>query len=273
MGRFDLRNRLKDVPIVSEADPDFHKVASPKVQEAVAIAQKQSGVIEHGPDWERTATPEQRRQRQMATLAAEKKLTNEDIAEYDKTGKLVAKYKIELTFGHARVANGDNWGLVKVWESGSKLHGGGDQLMFVCTDTSEPNPQKRSGCGNFISADDVLSPPSLDARGNPFGGVAFCRHCRKQVTAAKLGDEYRVHGTYQKIADLLASMFRKLNSNADIYIKYHTSDVRYLAMVRRDGPDKARKLKGMHIYPLDRIVRDTSAGADLALRFKAFLTS
>jgi hypothetical protein len=270
-----VRSRLKDLPdtVVSEADPNFEKIAHPKVREAVAIAQKQAGVVEKSADWERTATPEERRQRLQESLTSEKKLTQEEISEYDKTGKLIAKYKIELTFSHARKAQGENWGLIQVWEGGKHLHGGGDQQMMFCTDTREPNPAKRSGCGNFISADDILEPPSLDANGNPYGGIAFCRNCKKQVIASRLADYYTVHGSYQHIAEVLVGMFRKLGSNANINIKYHKTDIRYIAMARREGLHKAKQLKGLHVYPLDRIVRDTAAGADLVKRFKAFLTA
>jgi hypothetical protein len=44
-------------------------------------------------------------------------------------------------------------------------------------------------------------------------------------------------------------------------------------MEQAKGPEAAARLKGMHIYPLKNILKDTAHGADLTKRFLTFLTS
>jgi hypothetical protein len=75
------------------------------------------------------------------------------------------------------------------------------------------------------------------------------------------------------LAKELTKIFHSLGGNADVYLKFHKTDVRYLALERDKGPDVARRLKGLAIYPLRNILKDTAAGADLTSRFKAFITS
>jgi hypothetical protein len=257
-----VKNRLRDLPqteLVSEADPDFEKKASPAQLEAAKRSAAAAGVVEVSPDWERTATPEQRKARQRETLRRETKPDENEFVRMD--GIVIAKYKIELTFVHNRRLNSENACGIQVWESGKRFHGGGDQLMYCCVDTSEKDPSKAQGCRNFISSEDIDN------------GIAYCRHCQRGVVSNKLGQIYYMNATPQKIAEKLVTVFRQLGSNADIYIKFHKTDIRYVAMLRAKGPDVARKLKGMNIYPLKNILKDTASGADLAGRFKAFLTA
>lgn len=257
--RSRLRGSLPKSSIISEADVDYEKRASPGQLAAIRRAEGASGVVPVDPDWERKATPEQREARRQESLRREQKA---DESEVTRVGDIIiAKYKIEVTFTHCRRLNAPNACGIQVWESGKRFHGGGDQLMFVCTDTTEKDPAKQLGCKNFISADDITR------------GVAYCRHCQKGIVAEKLGQIYYMNETPAKIAVRLVEMFRKLGSNADIYLKFHKTDIRYIAMERAKGLETARRLKGMHIYPLKNILRDTIAGADLGQRFKVFLTS
>ena len=79
--------------------------------------------------------------------------------------------------------------------------------------------------------------------------------------------------TTKNLALYIEKLFRELGSNADIYLKFHKTDIRYIALERAKGPEVARRLKGMHIYALKNIIKDTSSGAALVGRFMAFLTS
>lgn len=225
-----IRERLKGVPLVSEADPDFEKKASPEQLRAVERAARTAG-----------------------KAADEKEVVVDPV--------LHAKYKIEVTFTHKRTTKGKNQVGIQVWESGKRFHGGGDQLMFVCTDTTEKDPQKAQGCGGFIYADNIHN------------GIAFCTHCKRSVVASKLGQLYYMNEPMQRIAERLTELFYKLEAKADILLKFHKSDIRYIAMERAKGPDVARRLKGMAIYPLRNIIKDTAHGADLTKRFKTFITS
>ncbi len=66
-------------------------------------------------------------------------------------------------------------------------------------------------------------------------------------------------------------MWSRLEGNCDIYLKYHYTDIRYIAMERRHGTAAARQHRGAAIYPLQNIIKDTSNGADIEGRFKVFL--
>jgi glutaredoxin len=171
---------------------------------------------------------------------------------------LTAKYKIEVTFVAGRTTNGPNRLGIQVWESGKRLHGGGDDLAFFCKDTKKDSDL---GCWGVIISDNIK------------GGLAFCPHCKRAVNADRLTNMKIGYVTTQSLAKELAKLFRDLGSSADVYVKYHRTDIHYIAMEKAKGPDVAKKLKGMHIYTLKNVVKDTSAGADLTKRFEAFLRS
>ena len=174
-------------------------------------------------------------------------------------GEVRAKWKIEVTFVKNRTLTGLNAVGIQVWESGKHFHGGGDALAFFCQDSREGHEE---GCGGIIPQDNVAP-----------NGIAYCPSCRRAVNAQFLAN-IRLGNVYMdSLAKSLEKLFRQLGSNADIFIKFHKMDVRYIALERAKGPAVAAKLKGMHIYPLKNILKDTSAGALLVDRIKAFLKS
>jgi hypothetical protein len=243
--------------IVSEADPNFEQKASPPLKSAVEIARRSAGVVPKPVNWERTATPEQRR----ARLEQSRKLE----AKLDKEGKKIlglrkvkATYKIELHFGHKRRLSGDNQIRIHVWESGKRLHGGGDDLMYRCI---RVEGEGAPGCGKFISSDFVVN------------GVAHCPHCKGSFKAEHLGRVYENVLSMRKIAEVLTDIFNVLNRDADIYLKFHKTDIRYLAAAGRLGDREARRRKGLAIYPLANIIKDLSSGEDLTKRLHAFVTN
>ena len=174
------------------------------------------------------------------------------------SGEIRAKYKIEITFVEGRTVKGPNRLGIQIWESGKRFHGGGDELMYWCKDSRKGED---GGCWAPIPSDCVR------------GGVAICPSCKRAVNAELLTNMRLGYVTSQNLAKELVTMFRRLGSNCDIYLKYHKSDIHYIAMERDKGPDVARRLKGMAIYPLKNIIKDTSSGADLEKRFYAFVCS
>lgn len=202
------------------------------------------------------------RQKQYEAEERAKRLSREDddeVLTLLASGQVRAKWKIEVTFVKNRTTTGLNAVGIQVWESGRHMHGGGDALAFFCRDSREG---ESGGCGGVIPQDNIGR-----------DGIAYCPHCKMTVNAAHLSNMWVANAYMDRIAHQLAKMFRELGSNADIYIKFHKTDVRYMAMYREKGPDTARRMKGMHIYPLKNILRDTAAGADLVKRMKAFITS
>lgn len=232
-------------------------------REAIDRARRQGGVVERSSDWEKNATPEQRLARQAESMRREQKTDAK--METQLGGEIRAKYKIEVEFlgpdekGYpGRTSKGPNRVGVKIWESGKKFHGGGDELMFWCLSSLKG---VRGGCGGIMSADNIRN------------GVAMCPHCKNMMNMEAMTDTRVGFFTNQTLAKELANMFRVLDSNCDVYIKFHKTDIHYIAMERAHGPEKAARLKGMHIYPLKNILKDTAHGADLGKRFFAFLSS
>jgi hypothetical protein len=242
---------------MGEAHPDFATNASAEERAAAERAARAGGVVEMA-----DKTAEQHAARERAGRAAERAVDQE--LERNLAGEIRAKYKIEVTFAgpdekthyKGRTVKGPNRLGVRIWESGKRFHGGGDELAFWCL--SEDGSK---GCGKVIPSDCIR------------GGVALCPHCNRAVNAELLTDERVGFFSSQSLAQELTKLFRELGSNADIYLKYHKTDIHYIAMERDRGPDVAARLKGMHIYPLKNILVDTSNGADVTKRFYAFVCS
>ena len=50
-------------------------------------------------------------------------------------------------------------------------------------------------------------------------------------------------GCHEALAEKLVRIWHTLGGSADIYVKYHNTDVHYLAMLKAKGAEVARKLK------------------------------
>jgi hypothetical protein len=216
-----------DMNLLSEAHPDFEKIADPRVLAAVERARK-------------TAS--------LSSEQAEKGIGS--------TPEIRARFKIEVMFEKGRTSAGPNLCGIQIWESGKKFHGGGDELMYWCMDT-----ESNQGCKGPIPSDLIKGP------------FAMCPNCNRAIRMDRAVNMRILRVPTKVLADELVKLFRSLNSNADLYLKFHKTDVRYIAMEKAKGPDVARRLKGMHIYPLKNILKDTANGSDLGARFLAFLTS
>ncbi len=187
--------------------------------------------------------------------------------------KSKAKYKIEVHFGKGRTTSGPNVGAISVYESGNRLDGEGDELMYICAERDRglalnaPGVKDREvkrgaqGCGCFIPGGLLKS------------GFAGCPGCENVVLAENLTSTVLFNLTTEALAEKMVKWFNKLEHNADIYLKYHPTDIRYTALEDAYGLDKGRMLRGLTIYPLRNIIKDTSAGASLKKRFIALLSS
>jgi len=212
------------------------------------------------------------------------------VIETAKEREKKARYKLEVTFSSGRTPNGfpnGNAAVICVYSSGARLHGGGDELALWCLQrdpgagklaTFDPSKLKplrgeRIGCGRAIHPDSVIDKPIPGAGGMTSKRIAICPHCRRSWDVRYLTEEIYGRWSTAKLATVLADMWRRTGHNADIYVKYHHTDIRYQMMEREHGTAKARQLRGAVIYPLQRILSDTSAGAMLETRFRALLSS
>jgi len=209
------------------------------------------------------------------------KKTKEDIAKAKAEQEALAKYKIELHFDRKRSSSGMalNAGCLLIWESGKFFHGGGDNKMYWCG---------YKDCGKPMSSDNfaymhVVCPTCHKEQFlDPDSKVKHIEYLQKQnqpmndidrlpfVVGERL---FRLSNDH--IADLLVKTFRELESNCDIYLKFHPLDIRYdpaaAAVNLSDQLSKIRLKRQPLIYPLKRIIMDTNAGADLKGRFLAML--
>jgi hypothetical protein len=167
-----------------------------------------------------------------------------------------AKYKIELFFGSDYKTGQHYPGAVSLWLSGSKLHGGGDEKIYLC-------PK----CGGFIL-------PSAQGYGH-----LVCSKCGKVAKAAEAIGEIFLRLTTQNWVGVIYKWFRIMEFNADIYVKRPKMSLRVAAdleQARQRGGEKllaARLKREVFIYPLYNIIKDTAGGADLPTRFKALLSA
>lgn len=213
--------------LISESHPEFNRLATPAMKQAVARAKK--------------------------TLNATSEETEKALGS---TPEVRAKYKIEVMYEKDRTTAGPNLCGIQLWESGKKFHGGGDELMYWCMDT-----ESNQGCKAPFSGDFIVGP------------FANCPSCGMTLQIARAANMRVFRLPTKTLAEEINKIFTTLGRNADIYVKYHKTDIHYLAMQKAKGPEVAHRLKGMHIYPLKNIIRDTVGGADLTGRIYAFLTA
>ena len=174
-----------------------------------------------------------------------------------------AKYKIELFFGKARSMTKPTPGIISFWESGSKLHGGGDAKIYIC-------PGKQLG----INECNAIIPEVANVN-----ALHFCSVCRRSWKGKEVIGEIVANLHMKGWAEALLYYYARLDHNADIYLKHAREDIRTVAMIEQakqkggEYLNRVRSKRALHIYPLNRIITDTSAGADLLGRFYAFLTA
>jgi hypothetical protein len=170
-----------------------------------------------------------------------------------------AKYKIEIHFGKNRTSRGQPFaGAISLWLSGTKFHGGGDEKIYEC-----PRPD----CGAIILPDAIDNNRSI------------CHGCGGVWPAQETIGERLLKLTEQDWAYAILRLMQKLELNCDLYAKYSPDDIRYrtaMEMARNRGGEeiaKARRLRGLTIYPLKNVIKDTKNGADLYTRVRAFINA
>lgn len=175
--------------------------------------------------------------------------------------KGLARYKIEIMLGKGYAPSKPSAGIMSFWESGTKLHGGGDTIMHIC-----PGKERKvSDCEAFIS----------DA-GHGYGFLV-CGSCGRGWEGEEVYGQVGFRLTAQNWAKAVLKYYMRLDMNADIVVKYHYEDIRNAALLEQERQRGGEVLAGARqrrvprIYPLKNIIKDTSAGADLEGRFFAFM--
>jgi hypothetical protein len=202
--------------------------------------------------------------------------------EVEEANKVKAKYKIEIHFGPDRSTSDLKpcAGGLCIWESGKMYHGGGDEKMYWCgyDDCKWP-----FSADLFAIAHVVCPRCNREQFRSHKNKVDHIRYLEKERMDSRgienipvmVGEKlFKLPPT--KIATLLVATFRQLDSNADIYLKYHPKDIR----IDKKNPSSAESMnklvvarlrKKPLIYPLKNILKDTASGADLHRQFLTML--
>jgi len=174
-----------------------------------------------------------------------------------------AKYKIEVIFAHTRSSRAASVGMLSLWESGTKLHGGGDTKVYWC-----PGKElKVSDCNGLIP----------DA--SMGYGYLVCSRCGTTWKGEQVIGEILYNLPMSKWAEVILRHYVSVGHNADIYLKYPRVDLRVASGKEQAKQHmgellaKARAERQQYIYPLRNVIKDVAAGADLLTRFHAFLTA
>jgi len=209
---------------------------------------------------------------EMVTARLNQKLEH----EAEKSAKEMAKradFKIQIWFRSQRSMHAPIAFTLSFWESGKRLHGGGDEMMFVCRrhaespklkpfDLAMAKTKSVRGCDGLISGG--LAQET---------GAVLCPHCHVSHRLDQIGDSIFYRTTINQASDIIAKWWRKIGHNADLYAKYNPLDPRSVMMAQNYDFRTAREKKGLTIYPLQNILKDTLNGATLESRVKAFITA
>lgn len=186
-----------------------------------------------------------------------------------------ADYKIQIWFRRNRSLWGLNDYTLSFWESGKRLHGGGDELMRICKRLpGAPKPRRpdvlavsdmkaanAGGCGKLI-------PGGLVSLGR-----VQCPHCQMLHVSEHIATSIFNRTDMQRASEILAYWWHQLDGRAMLYAKYSPDDPRTLAMADLHGFKMASERKGLTVYTLERIRQDISTGRSIESAFKAFVTA
>lgn len=197
--------------------------------------------------------------------------------------KIKARYKIEIQFGAGRSISAlkPSIGVLLMWESGKRFHGGGDQIMYWCGYKDCECPISTDYFANFSVACPACNRESFLDHDSKAYHVKEVKKSGGNVESFKrmpiVFSERYFRLPPVKLAGLIENTWRRLGCNADIYLKFHPTDIRYRTMMETakdiDNMERARRLRGLSIYPLANILKDTAAGAEVRRRFLSFITA
>ena len=203
--------------------------------------------------------------------------------------EVVAKYLLQVNIIHKPSKAGEITGSFNIWRKGGWF-GHGDDLMKFCP---------THGCqGVFdyifmltteeedrLDGEELVSRWPVDIRTrheNWHNELVTCPVCEVASPRFLLADSYGFRMSAGRIAERMTQIFRRLDSNADIYLvrtkhdgmfqrakaELHDS-TNYNKGAYKNLLDKARD-REQAFYPLKKIIKD-SMGGNLSMRFKAMV--
>ena len=220
-------------------------------------------------------TVEERRQAEALQEAVAKKGREQadELVRADRLSK--AKYKLQVWIKSDRSVHKPLTFTLSFWESGKRLHGGGDESMWVCRRRpTAPIPKRPLGAAHRPKGRPAPTPDGCDRiipGDHAVRGYVVCPSCGVKWDTEFIADALFYRVPVETAAAILADWYRRLDSDCDVYVKFRPEDVRVKMQARQFGLRKARQLKGQVIYPNSHIIRDCVSGATVESRFKALL--
>lgn len=170
----------------------------------------------------------------------------------------LAKYKIEVLFDRRKTTRGPFPGAMVVFESGSVLSGGGDEIVYPCPDDR---------CKGYISSKFIA----------PMSQSAFCVACKKPWRTKDLKEARFFVLDPSKWAFVIAREFVRTGCVADIYMKTaKVEDLRKRALIQKPGGENLAAARGDRdfvMYQLKNILTDVNAGSSIEARVRALITA
>ena len=153
-----------------------------------------------------------------------------------------AKYKLEIMFGEERSNLKPTTGVLSFWGNGTKLHGGGDEKLYLCPG----NRLLRNGCACILH----------DAFNDGTGII--CPNCGSKWLHEQVTGELFFRLPMVKWADVLCRYFAHFEHNCDLYLKHAPTDIRSVSLVQAQHAtwqgtkrlDATRQHRARYIYPL-----------------------
>lgn len=206
------------------------------------------------------------------------------LTDFDPKGQQErAKYKLEVHFGPDRSSLHHKLmaALVTIWESGKRLHGGGDEKMYWCgyEDCGLP-----FSTDNFAYMHAVCPACQRELLLDPYSRQEQIEYLHREGKSSTelekmpiVVGEKLMKQTPPAIARFLAKAWQDLECHADIYLKFHPKDITidktHMDHRVHDKVELARTKREPLIYPLSRILKDTLAGGNLESHILAMITA
>jgi hypothetical protein len=223
----------------------------------------------HGPTESRKLRERLEGQDLAALSAADEDAVQKRMAAIDKLFyEVKAKYKIEVQLNELRSTWKPFSGVMSFFMNGNRLHGGGDSKVYLCSDTRcyGPIDAAEASVVNLDEDPDQINPVKV-----------LCSKCKRIQPASELWGERFLCLTPNRWADALVRNFKYLDSNADLCLTLHHSEIQSLTKQEMDRPaggeviQAARRCREKVVYPLKNIIKDTVNGSELYSRFLAFI--
>lgn len=171
-----------------------------------------------------------------------------------------AAFKLEVFFKGGPRRMVPVRGVIACWTNGGYLNGGGDASVYFC-------PQNVDGTV-------CMEPIDLQFA---VRGKVVCTKCRRLSATDALVGQIINEVTLQRWAQILVRLFHCLRCDADLRICVERESLKQaseLELARDRRGDEYAKVEAKRewiTYPLANIIKDTSSGAGLETRFRAFL--